>query len=157
MTAKTPDKRPPERRQDYRWFLDIPTRWMDNDVYGHVNNVVYYSYFDTAINRFLIDRGGFDLHMSPVIGITPESFCRFHKSFAYPELVQAGIRVGRLGASSVRYEIGLFGSGEEAARADGHFVHVFVDRATQRPVAIPDAIRQALSSIIATTPERQTS
>ncbi len=141
------EKRPPERRERYKFFLDIPTRWMDNDVYGHVNNVIYYSYFDTLINRYLIDRGGFDFLNAPVIGITPETYCRFHQSFAYPEVVEAGLRVGRLGTSSVRYEVGLFGRGEMDARADGHFVHVFVERASQRPVAIPARLRQALADI----------
>lgn len=145
-----PEKLPPEQRRSYRWFLDIPTRWMDNDVYGHVNNVVYYSYFDTIINRFLIDVGGFEFQTAAVIGITPETFCRFHRSFAYPEVVEAGLRVGRLGASSVRYEVGLFGRGDELARADGHFVHVFVDRASQRPSGVPEPLRKALSTIVAT-------
>jgi acyl-CoA thioester hydrolase len=144
---RPPQKRPSERRESYRWFLDIPTRWMDNDVYGHVNNVTYYSYFDTAINRYLIDAGGFDFLNDPVVGITPETFCRFHASFAYPELVQAGLRVGRLGTSSVRYEIGLFGVGDTTARADGHFVHVFVKRGAQTPVAIPETLRTALARI----------
>ena len=140
-------KRPPERREDYRWFLDIPTRWMDNDVYGHVNNVVYYSYFDTIVNRYLIDVGKLDIHTGPVIGIVPESYCRFHRSFAYPELVQAALRVGRLGTSSVRYEVALFGAGDRIARADGHVVHVFVARTTQQPEPIPAALRAALDSI----------
>ncbi len=140
-------KLPPERREHYRWFLDIPTRWMDNDVYGHVNNVVYYSYFDTIVNRYLIDVGQLDIHASPVIGIVPESFCRFHRSFAYPEPVQAALRVGRLGTSSVRYEIALFGAGEKFARADGYFVHVFVSRATQKPEPIPATMRAALDAI----------
>lgn len=148
MTTRTPEKRPPEPRHAFGWFLDIPTRWMDNDVYGHVNNVNYYSFFDTAINRYLIDVGGFNLMADPVIGITPESFCRFHRSFAYPELVQAGLRVGRLGTTSVRYEIGLFGVGETAARADGHFVHVFVERQAQTPASIPAKIRTALARLV---------
>jgi acyl-CoA thioester hydrolase len=143
------DRRPPERRESYRWFLDIPTRWMDNDVYGHVNNVVYYSYFDTIINRYLIDVGRFDLHAAPVIGITPETFCRFHRAFAYPETVEAGLRVGRLGTSSVRYEVGLFGRGEARSRADGHFVHVFVERGSERAVPIPPPLREALARIVA--------
>jgi acyl-CoA thioester hydrolase len=147
MATPKAEKRPPELRQSYRWFLDIPTRWMDNDVYGHVNNVIYYSYFDTIINRYLIDQGGFDFHNAPVIGITPETFCRFHKSFAYPEIVEAGLRVGRLGGSSVRYDVGLFARGEDTARADGHFVHVFVDRASQTAVPIPAKLRTALAAI----------
>lgn len=144
------DRRPPEPRAAYKFFLDIPTRWMDNDVYGHVNNVIYYSYFDTIINRFLIEAGGFDFHNAPVIGITPETFCRFHRSFAYPEVVEAGLRVGKLGSSSVRYEVGLFGRGENVARADGHFVHVFVERDSQKAAPIPGGIRTALESLVAT-------
>jgi acyl-CoA thioester hydrolase len=135
-------------RADYRYFLDIPTRWMDNDIYGHVNNVVYYSYFDTVINRYLIDAGGLDIHHGEVVGIAVENMCRFHKSFAYPEVVESGLRVGRLGNSSVRYEVGLFGTGEEPARAEGHFVHVFVDRTSQRPLPIPAQIRAALERLL---------
>ena len=134
-------------RRDYAHFLAIPTRWMDNDVYLHVNNVVYYSYFDTVINRYLIDEGGLDIQGSPVIGIAVETMCRFRKSFAFPEVVDAGLRVGHLGNSSVRYEIGLFGAGEDAARAEGHFVHVFVDRTTNKPVPIPGRIREALGRL----------
>ena len=137
------------RRADYHHFRPIPTRWNDNDVYGHVNNIVYYAYFDTVLNRYLIDEGGLDFMNGPVIGIAVETMCRFHKSFAYPEDIHAGMRVGRLGTSSVRYEIGLFGGDEDAARAEGHFVHVFVDRATNRPVALPPRIRAALERIVA--------
>lgn len=145
------------RRGEYRHFLAIPTRWMDNDVYGHVNNVVYYSYFDTVINRYLIDAGGLDIEASPVIGIAVETMCRFRRSFAFPETVVAGLRVGHLGNSSVRYEIGLFGQsdasggdgsgGDDEARAEGHFVHVFVERATNKPVPIPAAMRAALAAL----------
>ena len=141
------ERLPPARRQDYRWFLDIATRWMDNDIYGHVNNVVYYSYFDTAVNRYLIDVGRLDIHAGPVIGIVPESFCRFHRSFAYPDLVVAGLAVARLGSSSVRYDVALFAAGEDTARADGHIVHVFVDRTTQVPTQMPATIRTALAAI----------
>lgn len=144
MSAKTIG-----RRADYKHFRIIPTRWNDNDVYGHVNNIVYYAYFDTVLNRYLIDEGGLDFMGGPVIGIAVETMCRFHKSFAYPEDIHAGMRVGRLGTSSVRYEIGLFGGDEDAARAEGHFVHVFVDRATNRPVALPPRIRAALERIVA--------
>jgi acyl-CoA thioester hydrolase len=137
-------------RADYRHFMAIPTRWMDNDVYGHVNNVVYYSYFDTLINRYLIDAGGLDFRSGPVIGLAVESLCRFHKSFAYPDTIDGGLRVGRLGTSSVRYEIGLFSDdkAEIQARAEGHFVHVFVDRATQRPTPIPEPMRSALARLV---------
>jgi acyl-CoA thioester hydrolase len=138
------ERQAPPERSAYKHFRVIPTRWMDNDLYGHVNNVVYYSYFDTVLNRYLIDPGGLDIHASPIIGIAVETMCRFHKSFAYPEDVEAGLAVGHLGSSSVRYEVGLFGPGEAAARANGHFVHVFVDRATMRPVKIPARMRAAL-------------
>jgi acyl-CoA thioester hydrolase len=142
------EKKPVGQRADYKHFRIIPTRWMDNDVYGHVNNVVYYSYFDTLLNRYLIDHGGLDFRNGPVIGIAVETLCRFHKSFEYPENIDAGLRIGKLGTSSVRYEIGLFGEGEDSARAEGHFVHVFVDRTTQRPVPLPAGIRAALERIL---------
>ncbi len=138
---------PPPDRADYPHFLAIPTRWMDNDVYGHVNNVVYYSYFDTVINRFLIEAGDLDPHRGTVVGMAVETTCRFHRSLAFPDLVHAGLRVGKLGTSSVRYEVGIFRNDEPGACADGHFVHVFVDRATQRPVPIPAPIRAALATL----------
>ncbi len=141
------NREPPGRRSDYRHFLAIPTRWMDNDLYGHVNNVVYYSYFDTVINWFLIERGGLDIHEAAIIGVAAESGCRFRESFAYPETIDAGLRVGHLGNSSVRYEIGLFREGKDEAAAEGHFVHVFVERGVQKAVPIPAAIRAALESI----------
>jgi acyl-CoA thioester hydrolase len=141
------DRRPPETRESYNHFRTMPTRWMDNDQYAHVNNVVYYSFFDTLLNRYLIDEGGFDFRNDPVIGIAVETSCRFHKSFAYPEDIEGGLRIGHLGRSSVRYEIGLFAPGEPQARADGFFVHVFVDRETNRPAAIPESVRAALARI----------
>jgi acyl-CoA thioester hydrolase len=134
-------------RAGYRHFLAIPTRWMDNDVYGHVNNVVYYSYFDTVINEYLVRRGGLDLHDGAVIGLAVETFCQFHAPLSFPDVIDAGLRVGKLGRSSVRYEIGLFRQGQEAPAATGHFVHVFVERATQRPTAIPDPMRAALAAL----------
>lgn len=137
----------PETRADYRHFLQIPTRWMDNDVYGHVNNVVYYSYFDTVINRYLIDEGVLDIHQGGVIGLAIETQCRFFKSLTFPDIVDAGLRVGKLGNSSVRYEIGLFTQGEPDIAAAGHFVHVFVDRETRRPTPIAGALRQALAAL----------
>lgn len=142
------EKAPIGTRAAYPHVLPIPTRWMDNDLYGHVNNVVYYSYFDTVVNRYLIDPGGLDIHKGTVVGIVAETQCRFFKSFSYPETVDAGLRVGRLGNSSVRYEIGLFGEGEDTARAEGHFVHVFVDRASNKPVPMPPGIRAALQRIM---------
>lgn len=143
----TNERQPPALRSAFKHFRVIPTRWMDNDVYGHVNNVVYYSYFDTLINRYLIDPGGLDIHAGEVIGIAVETSCRFHRSFSYPEDIDAGLKVARLGTSSVRYEIGLFGIGENEARADGHFVHVFVDRKTRRPVPMPPRLREALARL----------
>jgi acyl-CoA thioester hydrolase len=136
-------------RAGYRHFLAIPTRWMDNDTYGHVNNVVYYSYFDTVINEYLIRRGGLDIHDGAVIGLAIETFCQFHAPLSFPDVVDAGLRTAKLGRSSVRYEIGLFQQGQDAPAATGHFVHVFVERATQRPIAIPDSIRAALAALLA--------
>ena len=137
----------PGRRADYRFFSAIPTRWFDNDIYGHANNTVYYSYFDTAIAHLLIREGGLDPRRSEVIGVAVETGCRFHSSLAFPDLVHAGLRVGHLGTSSVRYEIGLFRNEQDEASAEGHFVHVFVERASQRPVAIPERIRAALERV----------
>jgi len=137
-----------ERRADYPHFLTIPTRWMDNDIYGHVNNVIYYSYFDTVINKYLIEAGGLDIHDGGVIGIAVESLCRFHRSLAFPDLVEAGLRIGRLGTSSVRYEIGLFRAGDEPPAATGHFVHVFVEREGRRPTPIPPLLRHALEKLV---------
>ena len=137
-----------ERRVDYPHFLTITTRWMDNDLYGHVNNVVYYSFFDTVINQYLIRAGGLDIHDGPVIGLAVETMCRFHRPLTYPESVDAGLRVGKLGNSSVRYEVGLFRAGEELPAATGHFVHVFVDRTSRRPASIPPSIRAALARLL---------
>ena len=148
MSASSGKRPEPARRAAFGHVLVVPTRWMDNDVYGHVNNVVYYSYFDTVINGYLIEAGGLDIHHGTVVGLAIETACRFHRSFAFPEVVEAGLAVGRLGSSSVRYEIGLFGAGEDEARADGHFVHVFVDRASRRPVPIPPPLRAALERLL---------
>ena len=131
----------PETRNAYPHFTEITTRWMDNDVYGHVNNVVYYSYFDTAVNEHLIRCGYLDTAETPVVGLVAETGCRYFSSISFPDRVAAGIRVAHLGTSSVRYEIGLFRNGEDAASAQGHFVHVYVDRATNRPAPIPDKLR----------------
>ncbi len=138
-----------DSRESFRHWLVIPTRWMDNDIYGHVNNVVYYAWFDTVINRYLIEAGGLDIHASPAVGYCVESGCSYRRSFAFPEPVEAGLRVTKLGRSSVRYEVGLFGAGEATARALGHFVHVFVDRAESRSAEIPAPIRDALTRIAA--------
>ncbi len=132
----------------YPYVVQMQTRWMDNDLYAHVNNVVYYSYFDTLIAEFLINEAGFDPFDAPIVGVAVETGCRFHASIRYPDRIDAGLRIGHLGTSSVRYQIGIFKAGEPAAAAaDGHFVHVFVDRATQKPVAIPEPLRRAMSSI----------
>ena len=141
------DREPARPRSHYRHFQTIETRWMDNDIYGHVNNVTYYSYFDTVINRYLIDAGGLDIHDGAVIGFTAETQCRVRRPFSYPEPVEAGLRVAHLGRSSARYEVGLFGTADPEARAEGYFVHVFVDRATNRPVQSPAPIRAALEKI----------
>jgi acyl-CoA thioester hydrolase len=136
----------PPSPADYPHRRAIPTRWKDNDVYGHVNNVEYYSYFDTVINAWLIEAGGLDIHRGPVIGLCAESHCAFHAPLAFPETVEAGLRVGHLGRSSVRYEIGLFRADAQPA-ATGWFVHVFVDRDSRRAVDIPAPIRTALERL----------
>jgi acyl-CoA thioester hydrolase len=135
-------------RAGFRRFLAIPTRWMDNDSYGHVNNVVYYSYFDTIVNEHLIE-AGHDVQNAPVIGVVVETCCRFHYPLSFPGIVDAGLRVARVGKSSVRYEIGLFDASRDDAAADGHFVHVWVERATNRPSTVPAPIRDALAPLVA--------
>jgi len=136
-----------EGRERYRHFLTIPTRWADNDVYGHVNNATYYAYFDTVVNQFLIARGLLALEASPVIGLVVENGCRFHRPLAFPDLIDAGMRIAKIGNSSVRYELALFRQGDEAAAATGHFVHVYVDRSSRRPAPVPDAVRAALAPL----------
>lgn len=138
------ERAPPGRRQDYVHFLAITTRWMDNDVYGHINNVVYYSFFDTVVNRYLIESGALDIHAGGVIGLVVETQCRYFASIAFPEEVTAGLRVAHLGNSSVRYDIGLFRGADDEAAAEGRFTHVYVERATRRPAALPEALRAAL-------------
>src|SRR6266571_3405776 len=132
------------RRASYRHFLDIPTRWMDNDIYGHVNNVVYYSFFDTAVNHYLVDAGVLDIHGGDVIGLVIETHCNYFAPLAFPQTIEAGLRVAHIGTSSVRYEVGLFAQGEAATAAHGHFVHVYVDRVTRRPVPLPATFARAL-------------
>jgi len=136
-----------ELRAAYRSFVAVPTRWMDNDVYGHVNNVVYYSWFDTAINRYLIREGGLDIEKGAVIGLCVESHCRYRRPITFPGDVELGLRVGKLGTSSVRYELGVFADGEDAAAAEGWFVHVFVDRDTRRSTPLPEQLRAALARL----------
>jgi acyl-CoA thioester hydrolase len=137
-----------ETRAHYRHFLAIPTRWMDNDAYGHVNNVTYYSYFDTVVNEHLINAGGLDIHDGPVVGYVVETSCRFHRALSFPETLDTGLRVARLGRSSVTYEIALFSRTAETPAATGRFVHVWVDRATERPVDVPAQIRAALAPLV---------
>ena len=134
-------------RADYRLFRPIATRWMDNDVYGHVNNVVYYSYFDTAVNGHLIEQGVLDIVESGVVGLVVETACAYFESIAFPDPLEAGVAVTKLGRSSVRYAIGIFKAGAELAAAQGHFVHVYVDRATQRPVEMPAQTRRVLDAL----------
>jgi acyl-CoA thioester hydrolase len=141
----------PSVRAAYPHFLAIPTRWMDNDAYGHVNNVTYYSYFDTAVNEHLIRAGGLDLRSGAVIGVVAETACRFHKALTFPETIDAGLRVAELGRSSVVYGIALFRHGDDDAAATGRFVHVWVERDGGRPVPVPDRIRGALESLRAAT------
>jgi acyl-CoA thioester hydrolase len=135
-------------RNEYRHFLSIPTRWKDNDIYGHVNNIEYYSFFDTAINGYLISYGGLNIHSSQLIGVCAESHCRFISELSFPEIVEAGLRVEHLGSSSVRYGIGLFRKGEAQAAAVGWFVHVFVDRSTRRPSPITSSLRAVLDHLL---------
>jgi len=135
------------KREDYRHFTLITTRWMDNDVYGHVNNVVYYSWFDTAVNATLIEKGVLDIHAGTTIGLVIETQCNYFAPLAFPQTIDAGIRVAKLGTSSVRYEVGLFAEGEPLTAAKGHFVHVYVDRETRRPVPLPAALKQFLETL----------
>ncbi|MCU0939437.1 MAG: acyl-CoA thioesterase [Burkholderiaceae bacterium] len=137
----------PELRTSYRHFLPIQTRWADNDAYGHVNNVVYYSWFDTVVNQYLIAAGALDIERSPVIGLVVETCCSYFSELAFPQAVDAGLRTARIGNSSVRYEIGLFAAGADAASAQGHFVHVYVDRASRKPTPLPPILRTALERI----------
>ena len=143
------EKQPPATRQDYKQFMEIPTRWMDNDAYGHVNNVQYYSYFDTVVNSYLIEQGVLDIQNSPVIGLVVETQCRYFSPITFPEVVHAGIRVARIGNSSVRYEVGLFTGDNDTVAAEGHFIHVYVTRSDQRPASVPGDMRKALERILA--------
>jgi acyl-CoA thioester hydrolase len=147
MINAMPPKNSPEPRSAYRAMRTITTRWMDNDVYGHVNNVVYYSWFDTAVNAHLIDRGVLDIHAGETIGLVIETQCNYFAPLAFPQTIEAGIRVAHLGRSSVRYEVGLFAQGEPLTAAKGHFVHVYVDRETRRPVHLPAALRAELETL----------
>lgn len=134
-------------RSAFPHLLALPTRWMDNDSYGHVNNVNYYSFFDTAVNRFLIDRGVLDIHQDEVVGFVVETSCSYFSSISFPDLIHVGVRVAKLGNSSVRYELALFRNDEPLPSAAGHFVHVYVDRRSNKSVPIPQAVREVLASL----------
>ena len=135
------------RRDDLKWFIDLPSRWEDNDAYGHINNVIYYSWFDTAVNRFLVDNQLLDYANDRARGIVIESKCTFLKEFTYPDVAQAGLRLRRLGNTSVAYDIGLFHVGDDMPAAVGYLVHVYVDRQSGEPVSVPNLVRGGLSQI----------
>ncbi len=146
-----PSKQGPatQRREDFRWFIDIPTRWADGDPYGHANNIIYYSWFDTAVTRMLFERKVIWLADSPSIGLCVESHCNFLAPVEFPQTVQAGVRIGRLGEKSVRYEIGLFTEARQEPVATGYFVHVYVERSSRRPTALSPEQKAALSDLVA--------
>jgi len=141
-----------QQRSDYRHFQIIPTRWMDNDIYGHVNNVHYYSFFDTAVNQFLIERGVLDIQHGSVVGFVVDTACRYFRPLVFPDQVHAGIRVAHIGNSSVRYELGLFRNDDAQVAAAGSFTHVYVDRASGKPVPVPDPVRAVLEALRLDTP-----
>ena len=145
MTMTRPE---PGRRADYRAFYEIATRWLDNDIYGHMNNVVHYGLFDTAVNGWLIKQGALDIHGGKQIGLVVETGCRYFAEMAYPDLVTAGIRVAKLGNTSVRYEVGLFRNDDDVAAAEGFFIHVYVDRETRKPAPLNSGLRGALETIV---------
>ncbi|UUM26388.1 acyl-CoA thioesterase [Acinetobacter colistiniresistens] len=132
-------------REQFKFFLPIQTRWADNDLYGHVNNVTYYSYFDTAANALLIQQTGFDIHRSESIGLVVDSACSFFQELSFPEMIEVGVAIGKIGNSSLRYELAIFKHGQQQAAAQGHFVHVFVDRETRKSIPIPERMREVLT------------
>lgn len=141
------DKQGPSTRQAYRAFRAITTRWMDNDAYGHMNNVVHYSLFDTAVNGWLVEQGLLDFRAGRQVGLVVETGCRYFSEIAFPDTVTAGLRVARIGTSSVRYEVGLFRNNEPLAAAEGFFVHVYVDSATRRPAPLSGGLREGLAQL----------
>ena len=147
MSNHPPERIAPEPRSAYKVFRSIGTRWMDNDAYGHVNNVVYYSWFDTAVNAYLIEHGVLDIHQGAAIGLVVETQCNYFAPLAFPQTVEAGLRVARLGRTSVRYEVALFAQGEDLCAARGHFVHVYVDRLSRQPVSLPPALKHLLETL----------
>lgn len=148
MSSAAAVKPQPQPRSAYPVFRTIGTRWMDNDVYGHVNNVVYYSWFDTAVNAWLIEQGALDIHSGEVIGLVIETQCNYFAPLAFPQDVHAGLRVAHIGRSSVRYEVGLFAADGQLCAAAGHFIHVYVDRETRRPVPLPDQLKLTLETAL---------
>ena len=147
MSTQAPARIEPEPRNAYKAFRSIGTRWMDNDAYGHVNNVVYYSWFDTAVNAYLIEHGVLDIHHGEAIGLVVETQCNYFSPLAFPQTVEAGLRVARLGSSSVRYEVALFAQDQDLCAARGHFVHVYVDRVSRRPVSLAQPLKQLLETL----------
>jgi len=147
MSNHPPERIAPEPRSAYKVFRSIGTRWMDNDAYGHVNNVVYYSWFDTAVNAYLIEQGVLDIHQGAAIGLVVETQCNYFAPLAFPQTVEAGLRVARLGQTSVRYEVALFAQGQDLCAARGHFVHVYVDRLSRLPVSLPPALKHLLETL----------
>ena len=148
MNEARSDKPQPAPRSAYKVFRSISTRWMDNDAYGHVNNVIYYSWFDTAVNAYLIEQGVLDIHHGDTIGLVIETQCNYFSPLAFPQTVEAGIRVARLGASSVRYEVGLFAQGEPLTAARGHFIHVYVDKQSRRPAPLSLNLKTVLETLL---------
>lgn len=150
LTKSVPSKPVAYQRKDFNWFSPLTTRWADNDLYGHVNNVMYYSYFDSTANRYLIEQGGLDIHNGPVIGLVVDSGCSYFAPVAFPDALEGALRVAHLGRSSVRYELAIFRPNAEDAVAQGHFVHVFVDRQTRQSTGIPGQLRDALAQLLIT-------
>ena len=140
--------KPEISRAEYPHYTSLPTRWTDNDIYGHVNNALYYAFFDTVINEYLIAEGGLDITAGKVVAFAAESQCQYFRALAFPGVIEIGLRVGKLGNSSVRYELAIFKQGEPFASAAGYFVHVFVDREAHKPVPLPTAIRTALERLV---------
>ena len=134
-------------RADYKHFLPLQTRWADNDIYGHVNNVAYYGYFDTIVNEYLIGAGALDIHNGKVIGLVVETGCKYFAPLEFPQKLEGALRVAKIGNSSVRYELAIFKTGDDAPAAEGHFIHVYVDREARRPVTLPDGFRSALEKL----------
>lgn len=139
---------PQSKRTDFAYFSPLQTRWADNDAYGHINNVVYYSYFDTVVNGFLIEKGLLEIQGSGAIGLVVETQCHYFAPLAFPQPLEGGLRVAKIGNSSVRYELGIFAKGEQTPAAEGHFVHVYVDRDTRRPALLPETFRETLAAVM---------